>query len=87
MTRNNFIEAKNNLATFRLRLKMYLVLKNLSQKQFGDLINVAPSTVNTWLTVSAIPSGDSIKKIAEATKISADWWLGVKIPKAEEVAE
>lgn len=58
-----------------LRLK-----KGLSQKQLGELLGIADSTVSKYETNPKAPDGDMIRKISDNLNVSCDFLLGKEPP-------
>ena len=52
-------------ATFSKNLNYYLSLKNKTQKEVAEAINVLASTFNTWCTGSAMPRMGKIQSLAD----------------------
>ena len=65
------IEAAEILAEF-------LKINQISQGAFAKAIDVKQSQVSEWLSGKAKPSYDTLRKIAIAYDISADYLLGIK---------
>ncbi len=59
-------------------LKDFLAEHNLSQVAFAKIIGVKQSQVSEWLKGKAKPGYDSLKNMALAFKVSADYFLGIK---------
>lgn len=59
-------------------LKGFLIKKNLTQVAFAKAIGVKQSQVGEWLKGKAKPSYDTLKNMAIAFNISADYFLGIK---------
>jgi len=59
-------------------LKDFLVEHNLSQVAFAKIIGVKQSQVSEWLKGKAKPGYDSLKNMALAFNVSADYFLGIK---------
>ena len=58
-------------------LKEFLLIKGLTQTEFAQKIDVKQSQVSEWLKGKAKPGYDSIRKMAMAFGISADYFLGI----------
>lgn len=58
------------------RLKELRESMNLTQSQFGDLINVAQTTLSSYENGSKTPNIDTLYNIAEKCDISMDWLCG-----------
>lgn len=63
---------------FKEILAHFLTVNNLTQKAFADKINVKQSQVSEWLHGKAKPGYDSLKQMAIAFNISADYLLGLE---------
>ena len=59
-------------------LKDLLIEYNLTQTAFANAIGVKQSQVSEWLNCKAKPGYDTLKAIAIAYNISADYLLGIK---------
>lgn len=59
-------------------LKEYLVLNDLTQIAFAELVGIKQSQVSEWLRGKAKPGYDILKKMSLATGVSADYFLGLK---------
>ena len=59
-------------------LKDFLVENNLTQAAFAELIGVKQSQVSEWLKGKAKPGYDTLKRMALAFNVSADYFLGIK---------
>ena len=59
-------------------LKDFLIEKNLTQVAFAKAIGVKQSQVGEWLKGKAKPGYDTLKNMAIAFNISADYFLGIK---------
>ena len=59
-------------------LKEYLVINDLTQKAFAELVGIKQSQVSEWLRGKAKPGYDILKKMWLATGVSADYFLGLK---------
>ena len=62
---------------FREILREFLSENELSQATFAHKIGVKPSQVSEWLRGKAKPGYDTLKAIATAFSISADFFLGI----------
>lgn len=58
-------------------LKDFIEENYLSRTEFAAKINVKPSQVTEWLKGKAKPGYDSLKAMAKAFNISADYFLGI----------
>ena len=59
-------------------LKDFLAENNLTQAAFASIIGVKQSQVSEWLKGKAKPGYDTLKSMALAFNISADFFLGIK---------
>lgn len=62
---------------FRQILKEFLTENNISQSAFAKKIGVKPSQVSEWLRGKAKPGYDTLKQMATAFNVSADYFLGI----------
>ena len=56
----------------------FLVENNLTQVAFAEAIGVKQSQVSEWLKGKAKPGYDTLKSMALAFNVSADYFLGIK---------
>lgn len=59
-------------------LREFLADNNLTQVAFAKLIGVKQSQVSEWLKDKAKPGYDTLKSMALAFNVSADYFLGIK---------
>ena len=59
-------------------LKDFMSENNLTQVAFAQIIGVKQSQVSEWLKGKAKPGYDTLKAMALAFNISADYFLGIK---------
>ena len=59
-------------------LKDFLMENNLTQAAFANVIGVKQSQVSEWLKGKAKPGYDTLKSMALAFNVSADYFLGIK---------
>ena len=59
-------------------LKDFLVENNLTQVAFANAIGVKQSQVSEWLKGKAKPGYDTLRSMALAFSVSADYFLGIK---------
>ena len=59
-------------------LKEFLTENNLTQVGFAKMIGVKQSQVSEWLKGKAKPGYDTLKSMAIAFNVSADYFLGIK---------
>lgn len=62
---------------FSCILKDFLNENNLTQSKFAQIIDVKQSQVSEWLKGKAKPGYDSLRSMALAFEISADYFLGI----------
>jgi transcriptional regulator with XRE-family HTH domain len=63
---------------FRTRLLMYIGERNLTVRQFEAETGIPYNTVVCWRIGRGLPSYSHLRKLVQATGLSADWWLGLK---------
>ena len=59
-------------------LKDFLAEKNLSQVAFAKIVGVKQSQVSEWLKGNAKPGYNTLKSMAIAFNVSADFFLGLQ---------
>ena len=59
-------------------LRDILIENNLTQVAFAKLVGVKQSQVSEWLKGKAKPGYDTLKAMALAFGVSADFFLGIK---------
>ena len=59
-------------------LKDFLAENDLTQVSFANAIGVKQSQVSAWLKGKAKPGYDTLKRMALAFNVSADYFLGIK---------
>ncbi|MDE6868214.1 MAG: helix-turn-helix domain-containing protein [Clostridia bacterium] len=62
---------------FRQILKEFLDENNLSQSDFARRIGVKQGQVSEWLKGKAKPGYDTLRAMAKAFSVSADYFLGL----------
>lgn len=62
---------------FKQRLKDFLEENYLTQKEFAEKVGVKGSQVSEWLKGKAKPGYDTLRAMAKAFNISADYFLGL----------
>ncbi|MDE6058914.1 MAG: helix-turn-helix domain-containing protein [Clostridia bacterium] len=62
---------------FQEILRNFLIDTNMTQSAFAYKIGVKPSQVSEWLRGKAKPGYDTLKQMATAFNISADYFLGI----------
>ena len=68
---------KKNSLDFSEILRNFLRDNSLTQQEFAETIEVKQSLVSEWLKGKAKPGYVSLKKIARAFDISANFFLGI----------
>ncbi|WP_026487138.1 helix-turn-helix domain-containing protein [Caldanaerobius polysaccharolyticus] len=63
--------------TLGKKIRMLRKKAGLTQKQFGDIFNIAKSTVSQYESGKSRPDDDTKKKIARYFGVSLDWLLGL----------
>ena len=58
------------------KIKELLAEKNISQKQFAAILNIAPSTLNGYLKGKRAPDYQTLLSIADYFNVSCDYLLG-----------
>ena len=66
---------ENNFSSI---LKEFLIEKKLTQVAFANIIGVKQSQVSEWLKGKAKPGYDTLKSMALAFNVSADYFLGLQ---------
>ena len=59
-----------------LKIKEIRNILNLTQKDFGKLINVAQTTLSSYENNSQTPNIETLYNIAEKCNVSIDWLCG-----------
>ena len=60
-----------------VRIKEIRMDRNLTQEQFGKLLNTSQDTVSLWEKGKSTPNADQIICLAETFQISCDYILGL----------
>ena len=63
--------------SFQTILKEFLIDNSLTQVSFAKSIGVKQSQVSEWLNGKAKPGYDTLKRMAVAYNVSADYFLGL----------
>ena len=63
--------------SFQIILKEFLTDNSLTQISFAKSIGVKQSQVSEWLKGKAKPGYDTLKRMAVAYNVSADYFLGL----------
>ena len=64
--------------SFEEILKEFLLINNLTQTAFANIVGVKQSQVSEWLNGKAKPGYDTLRRISLAFNVSADYFLGIK---------
>lgn len=64
--------------TFSKILREFLTENSLTQVAFAKIIGVKQSQVSEWLKGKAKPGYDTLKTMALAFNVSADYFLGIQ---------
>lgn len=67
------------MKNFAKRLNEALSAKGLKQNQFAELLGIAPSSVNLWLSAKTMPKVENLPQVARILGISIDYLLGFDI--------
>lgn len=62
---------------FAMRLRAWRLEQGYSQRRVALLADLTEQTVFNWEQGRSLPSYDALRKLAKASGISADWWLGL----------
>lgn len=62
--------------SFGKRLRWLMFLRETTQKDLADAVNVGQSTVSKWMTENRDPSISVITKVADVLETSVDYLLG-----------
>lgn len=62
---------------FASRLRAWRMERGWSQRQVSLATGLTEQTVFNWEQGRSLPSYDGLAKLAKASGISADWWLGL----------
>lgn len=66
------------LEIFSKRLKELRIMRNLTQKQLGEILGCATSSVSNWENGIREPDLECLKKFAKFFNVSSDYLLGLK---------
>lgn len=72
---------------FVSRLKELLHDRDMTQKDFANGIDIAPSTAGNYVRGLREPDYETLKRIASFFHVSTDYLLGAESEKAEDSAE
>ena len=59
------------------RLMQLLEENNISQKEFAEMLHIAPTTLNGYIKNKRQPDFKLVKRIASIMNVSADYLLGL----------
>ena len=65
-----------NNNTFATRVKQLRIDNNLTQKDIAEKMSITPTGVSYWETGNAIPSYETLKKLADLFNVSIDYLTG-----------
>lgn len=60
---------------FAKRLRAWRIGNGWSQRQVAIATGLTEQTVLNWEQGRSLPSYDALRRLVEASDISADWWL------------
>lgn len=66
---------RSDMAGFFQRLAQAYYWSQMTQEQLGKAIGKSRKTVELYLTARATPDAQTLMRICEALKVSADWIL------------
>lgn len=69
------------------RLSEQRMLKNLSQKEVADIINVSPSIVSNYERSERVPSLETLVSLARLYQCSTDYLLGFQISESDNTLD
>lgn len=59
------------------RIKELRIENNLTQKQFGERLNVSQDTVSLWEKGKSLPSTEYVIEISKVFHVTSDYLLGL----------
>lgn len=59
------------------RIQFLLEQQELSQKEFAGLLNIAPTTLSSYIHHRREPDYETLKKMSQLLNVSADFLLGI----------
>lgn len=60
------------------RLRALIEEQNITQKELSNIINIAPSTVSSYVQNNREPDFETLEMFADFFKVSTDYLLGYK---------
>lgn len=69
------------------RLREQRMLKNLSQKEVADIINVSPSIVSNYERSERVPSLEILVSLARLYQCSTDYLLGFQTAESDNTLD
>ncbi len=61
-----------------VRIKEIRTERNLTQKEFGDILSVSQDTVSLWEKGKSVPTTEFVVSICKKFGLSADYVLGLE---------
>lgn len=61
-----------------VRIKEIRTERNLTQKEFGDILSVSQDTVSLWEKGKSVPTTEFVISICKKFGLSADYVLGLE---------
>ena len=62
-----------------VRIKEIRTERNLTQKEFGDILSVSQDTVSLWEKGKSVPTTEFVVSICKKFGLSADYVLGWEV--------
>lgn len=72
---------------FSEKLRLLIDEENITQKQFANDLNIAPSTIGGYVQGISEPDFETLKRIALYFNVSADYLLNIPENKINNLAE
>ena len=72
---------------FSEKLRLLIDEKNITQKQFANDLNIAPSTIGGYVQGISEPDFETLKRIALYFNVSTDYLLNIPENKINNLAE
>lgn len=72
---------------FSEKLRLLIDEENITQKQFANDLNIAPSTIGGYVQGVSEPDFETLKRIALYFNVSADYFLNIPENKTNNLAE
>lgn len=85
--RNKYAERRKTMVGLGDKLKELRKEKNLTQQQVADRINVSKAVISSYELSNRSPSYQTLVKIANLYKVSADYLLGMDERKVIDVTD